>query len=138
MTTPPQRDSVLDRLHDLEDSLRAALRGRAVVEHRALDGSSYEEVRVTPRDSASIPVTWPEAVSAELILSAGPGGRWELAWSDAAVDFVEEVVTAAVEGRIRTVTAPGCAAAYVSKTDGTTVRSSVCDGCHSGLVILPG
>jgi hypothetical protein len=131
-------DPVAKRLRAFEVNLRADLGDRVQIVRSTLAKTLYQEVRVLPTNPQAIPVTWLEATDTEILVFAGPGGRWELGWTPGSAQFVEEVVSAAIDGRIRAVAAPARAAAYVELRDGSVERSSVSEGCLTALIPLPG
>lgn len=131
-------DEVARRLVDLETRLRDELGSCAQVKRSSLSDGRISMVSMAPESPGALGVNWME-MQGELILTAGhEGGRWELDWSQSAVEFVEEVVWSVVEGRAREVFAPMRSHVQVTLADGRVVATGGYDGCFTMVTPIPG
>ncbi|GEA87935.1 hypothetical protein [Cellulomonas cellasea] len=126
-----------------EESPRAVARLSALCERLLTDLGP--EVFERDDDGVGFVLTPPEgacpvyllAWGDALILGFGAGGcRWELERSDADLDLVEEVVGAAVQGRVREVFGPSRSEVTLWFADGTEHRTAQADAL-SGCLPVP-
>ena len=103
------------RLDDMAVRLAERLADAAVVER---DGVGGAEIR--PRRDGALGVYW-VLFKDEMLLgtSSGLGGRWELGLEDVDLDFLEDVVTSVIAGRVVAVRVGDRSRVEVTLEDGT-------------------
>ncbi len=127
-------DGVRQRLEAFADQVEREVAGFADINRR-----EPHFVELAPHNERAVGVLW-FATGNELQVETlgGRGGRWELGREDADVAFVEEVVQAAVAGRISEVFGPNRSTVTVTLSDGSTDSDTVYGPGVAGLLPRPG
>ena len=137
--TPWWRDELGARLESLADDIEAEYSQVCTVVRTS--GQRQHDIRnvwVTPTNPAATAVGWDDMGSQlQAYAGGGHGGRWELDRSPDDVDFIEEVVHAAIEGRVAEVLGPSRSRVEVTLRSGEVVAETggVAPG---GCLPLPG
>lgn len=104
-------------------NLEAELAGIADVD-RKTPMPGCVRVEVSPRNPASLPITW-TLLGEEIIVESGRhGGRWELARTPDDVAFMRGLVRSIAAGRVRETFGPKRSRVEVTLEDGTTVSET--------------
>ncbi len=116
----PTDDEVASRLRRLRLDLERTLGNAAVVEVQA--DEQGESVALAPVRERALGVVWTDCGSELQVETVGElGGRWELPRDQESVAFLEEVVRAAVDGRVSEVSAGDRSLVEVTLSDGSVI-----------------
>ena len=131
------RDHLSSRLEAFADRIEGEFPECCRVERTTVSQGLLRLVHVSPTRGGASPTGWMDMVD-ELQVFAGEGDcRWELARTEADVQFIENVVESVLAGRVTEAFGPSRSKVAVTLADGTVAEQTVTTGLR-GLIPSPG
>ena len=124
-------DELGRRLEALAARIERDYSAVASVSRDNFSNGRIRSVQVSPRSALSVPFGWCD-MQDDLqvdVGSLGHGGRWELGRTPADVSFIEDVVQAALDGRVEEIAGPRRSRVEVTLSSGELAVETGYDGC---------